>query len=78
MDSFFVAGKSPYIFSRLNPLKGLVIVYRLGGGGGDLRRDHLIFERNKRGDQSLLRPKRGIAENFGRNKRGDHSNLLGK
>ena len=53
MDSFFVAGKSPYIFSRLNPLKGLVIVYRLGGGGGgDFGGDHLIFERNKRGDQS--------------------------
>ena len=54
--------------NRANKLaKGPVIIYRLGGGGGQ-----------KGGSVETENPKGGITENFGRIQRGDHSNLLGK
>ena len=47
--------------------KGPVIIYHLGGRGGQ-----------KGGSVETENPKGEITENFGRIQRGDHSNLVGK
>ena len=44
--------------------KGLVIIYRLGGGTENFRGDHLILGEQKGESDVTENPKGGIAENF--------------